>query len=222
MSLLPHIPAHVHRVRITDHETSDGRQALGVIYMFLANVTDVATIPVLSHTNILIGGHATTSEPWVWRAAAANPSVCVGVEEVSDANCSSLVDESRKSWQSMADEIRRRTRWMSLIGLHRDIIDRISEPLSLRHIEIRTLHDDMLARMFAMGSAEIARCASVLHMVEERQQNREPEYGSTLERFLWPRQDEIPDWARARYDQALAGGYQVLQSRFAPQDEAFA
>ena len=222
MSLLPHIPAYVHRVRITDHDTSDGREALGVIYRFLANITDVTTIPTMTNTSVLIGPWATTSEPWVWRADAANPDICVGVEEVSDSGGSSLNEEARKSWQSMSEEIGRRARWMSLIGLHRQIIERVSEPMHLRHIEVRTLHDDMLARMFATGSAEIARCASVLHMVEERQQSREPEYGSTLEKFLWPRQDEIPDWARTRYDQALAGGYQVLQSRFAPQDEAFA
>ena len=80
------------------------------------------------------------------------------------------------------------------------------------------MHDDMLARMFAMGSAEISRCASILHAVEESQLNREPEFRSKLAKFLWPRADEIPDWAQRRYDEALAGGYEVLQSRFAPQE----
>ena len=218
MSLLPHIPAHVHRVLITDHETSDGRPAIGVIYRFLANITDAATLPTMTNTSVLIGPWATTSEPWVWRADAANPDVCVGVEETSDSGCSSLNEEARKSWQSMSEEIGRRARWMSLIGLHRQIIERVSDPMHLRHIEVRTMHDDMLARMFAMGSAEISRCASILHAVEESQLNREPEFRSTLVKFLWPRADEIPDWAQRRYDEALAGGYEVLQSRFAPQE----
>ena len=219
MALFPHIPAHVHRVAITDHEHADGRSPVGVIYQFLANVTDVATIPKLTHTTITVGDKATVSEPWLWPAAAADRAIRVGVEETSDAGCASLNEEARKAWQSMADELRRRGNWVSLIGVHGDVIDRILEPLHLRHVEIRTLHDDLLARMFAMGSAEIARCASVLHLVEERQLDREPEWRSTFERFLWPRQDDIPEWAAARYDEALAGGYQVVQSRFAPQEE---
>ena len=145
MSLLPHVPAYVHRVRITDYHTADGRESLGLIYKFEANPADIATIPNLTHTNIIVGGHASTSQPW----------------------------------------------------------------RGLRHVEIRTLHGDMLARMFAMGSAEIARCAHLLHMVGERQQNREPEYGTTLKQFLWPRQEEVPDSDRARYDQALAGDYET-------------
>jgi hypothetical protein len=217
--LLPHLPFHVHRVLVTDCEFKKNRQPIGVIYRFLANLTDVATIPRLDVTNVIIGGPTTRSEPWIWRAAAENPAVCVSVEETSDAGATSLEAEARKAWQSMAEEFQRRGHWMSLIGLHEDIVMRAAEPFHLRAIEIRTMHDDMLARMFATGSAEIARVASMLHSIEEKQQDREPEFKTTLQRFMWPVVDELPDWAQKRYDEALAGGYTVLQSRFAPQEE---
>jgi hypothetical protein len=191
----------------------------GVIYKFIANLTDIATIPRLDWTNIVVGEKSTVAEPWIWRSDAVDPSICVSVEEESDAACSSLVQEAKKAWQAMAVELTRRARWMSLIGLHRQIIARLQEPLHLRHVEIRTIHDDMLARMFATGSAEIARIASILHGLDERERDREPEYRTTLKKFLWGMSDQIPEWAQSRYDSALAGGYRVLQSRFAPQEE---
>jgi len=218
--LLPYLPFHVHRVLVTDCELAERREPIGVIYRFLANLTDVATIPRLGLTNVFIGDQSTRSEPWIWRAAAENPSVCVSVEETSDAGMTSLETEARKAWQSMSEEFQRRGHWMSLIGLHRDIITRASEPFHLREVEIRTMQDDMLARMFATGSAEIARVASMLHRIEEKQLDREPEFKSTLQRFMWPVEDELPDWAQRRYDEALAGGFEVLQSRFAPQEES--
>lgn len=215
MSLIPHPPAFVHRLNITNHKHPDGQQAIGTVYQFIANITDAATIPLPSYTTIKVGAWQNPAEPWIWRAACANPEVCITVEDVSDAGTSSLKQEARKCWQSLSTDINSRCRRMSLIGLHEDIIRRISDPLQLRTIEVRTLHQDMLARMFAQGSAEIARCAGVLHMVDQRQQNRQPLAGTHLETFLWG-DDGIPETARRRYQQALNGEYEVVQKRLAP------
>jgi hypothetical protein len=214
--LIPPINVNVRKVMITDGEPHGLHQ--GIIYSFAANLTDIATIPKLGWTNIIVGRPVTVSEPWIWRIDAARQDICMEVEDESDAGLDTMKTEARKAWCAMSDEIVKRARWLSLVGLHRDIVDRAQEPLKLRQVEIRTFHDDMLARMFAVGSAEIARIAGILHDYEERT-DREPIGSTTVEKFLWGQTDGIPDWAQARYDQALAGGFRVLQSRFAPQDE---
>jgi hypothetical protein len=217
--IFPPIDVNVRKVTITDYEHGGTcRSVTGVIYSFLANLTDITTIPRMTWTNVMIGPQVTTSEPWIWRTDASQKEVCMEVEDESDAGLSSLKTEAKKSWSSHADEIYKRSRWFSLIGIHRDILERIQESTKLRRVEIRTIHDDMLARMFATGSAELARIAGILHDYEEKT-DREPIGRTTLEKFLWGQTDTIPNWAQARYDQALAGGFRVLQSRFEPQDD---
>jgi hypothetical protein len=211
---------NVRKVTITDYECDgQSRPVSGMIYSFLANLTDVATIPRLTWTNIITGDPVTSSEPWIWRVDAARHDICMEVEDESDAGLATLKCEAKKAWAALCSDITKRSRWLNLIGIHKDILARTCEPMQLRQIEIRTIHDDMLARMFATGSAEIARIAGMLHDYEERT-DREPMGRTTMHNFLWGKTDEIPDWAQHRYDQALAGGFRVLQSRFAPPEEA--
>jgi hypothetical protein len=226
MSLIPPQHAFVHRATVSDRCTDDGQQAVGLIYRFLANITDAGTIPRVANTTVFVepwetlGSRATsalertfnpregvTSEPWIWRFADKEAAGGAVDEAEGGTAASALRQKARNSWNDLAGCIKRQIGTMRLIGLHEDIIARAADPLRLREIEIRTLRHDMLALMVAMGSAEIARCADVLRGVDEKTSDRKPLYKTTFEKFLWPVDAEIPEWARTKYDSAIADGY---------------
>jgi hypothetical protein len=225
-TLIPPLHAYVHRVTITDRCSDDGQQAVGLIYRFLANITDAGTIPRVANTTVFVepwetlGSRATsalertfnpregvTSEPWIWRFADNQANSSAADQGGSEPAASVPRQKARNCWNDLAGCIRRQIGTMRLIGLHEDIIARAADPLRLREIEIRTLRHDMLALMVAMGSAEIARCADVLRGVDEKTNDRKPLYKTTFENFLWPVDAEIPEWARTKYDSAIADGY---------------
>lgn len=219
MSLLPKTPTHrvfkiqVHGVPLEKDKLSI---AEGVCYTFPLNIADLAYLPHLTWTTIRIGPIVTpTSEPVVWRTASKRNDLCVELEAFSDAGTRTMIDEARACWEEMRQQVAKRVKWMKLIGVHPQICQRMVEPLCEREIQIRTLHDDYLARMFAVGSAELARASNLLHAYEGVMDQSQSS-GTSLQNFLWGEDDPIPDWAISRYDRALAGGYRYINHTFAP------
>lgn len=201
---------------IKNFPTMDGfTAALGTIYQFPLNITDALSLPRPEWTTIY-ARHVVSKDtaPSIWRAAAVNPAVVVEVENLSDAGLRTMREEAVDCWENMRLFIKAKAKWFKLIGVHPTVQERALEPTSHRQIQIFTLQDDYLARMFALGTQEVAAMAGLLHSVESAQAN-EPIGAITLEEFLWPVEDELEPWQQKRYDAALIGGYCAVQSSFA-------
>ena len=189
----------------------------GVSYRFAASTWDVTTLPATSFTTVRVLAQLADVPPKVWRTNADRPDMILELEMVSDAKLNSMMQEAYNCWKAFAKGITERTRWMHLIGGHADIQKRMCSPLCVYRVEVRTLQDDYLARMYASGSAEIALQAELLHQVEQdiAPRNWDP-IPVAFKHFLWPgKSDEIPSWAAGRYAKALAGGFHTVQTSFA-------
>jgi len=189
----------------------------GVKYHFLASLFDVSTIPQLPFTSVIVGVLYGEHEPKVWRSNTVSRDFVIELESVSDAGTKSMQDEARSCWAQFKHDIKKKIQWMNLIGIHKDIQDRMLSPLTVRRVEIRTLQDDMLARMFACGTAEIARIAETLHHIEQ-ETAKEPGLISSKEFFWSSRDEEVPSWAAKRYADAMNNNYQTISTTFADKD----
>ncbi len=107
---------------------------------------------------------------------------------------------------------------MSLIGAHREVINRVQEPVRRRLIKVYTLQDDFLAKMYAVGSADIARIAGVISRKDNETKGDNFIGAIKLENFLWGlNETQLEDWQQQRYDRAVAGDYSLFISKYAPQ-----
>lgn len=199
----------------------DGKlhDVFGYVIKFNANLSDVATLPKMSWTNVCVGPVACEmAEPWVWRTNAKSPELFVELETESDARCNSLKDEASKCWDAFSALVNKKAQFMHLIGGHQEVLNRMREPMALREIQVRTLHDDYLAMMYAVGSSEIVRIAKLL---AEIQQHKNPEVlgNMKLEDFMSGVTTELDEWQKKRYDEAIAGNFQLLQESFAPKGD---
>jgi hypothetical protein len=143
---------------------------------------------------------------------AVRNDLVVELESVSDAGTKTILEEAQDVWEDMVAKIAKSCKWLKTIGAHQEIIDRATEFARLRAIEIRTLQDDLVPRMYAQGSADIARVAASLRHDEESLEGKEISKGAPFEQFLWPENSPLPKWAQNRYDRALIGNYQILDS----------
>jgi hypothetical protein len=186
---------------------------VGTAYSFVANVTDVATIPILPWTVVYLGPfYSMPHGPRVWRMNAARQDLIVELESISDAGTKTILEEAQDVWDEMVAKIAKSAKWLRTIGAHQEVIDRATEFSRLRAIEVRTLQDDFLARVYAQSSADMVRTVASLRFDEECLESQEITEGVTLEKFLWPENPKLPKWAQDRYDRALVGNYRILDS----------
>jgi hypothetical protein len=190
----------------------------GFHFSFFANLTDAATLPKLPWTTIFVGPPEEAGEPMAWRMNASDDSTFVELETISDAGMSTMLDEARKAWQNLMTTVFRSAHYMSLIGAHREVINRVQEPVRRRLIKVYTLQDDFLAKMYAVGSADIARIAGVISRKDNETKGDNFIGAIKLENFLWGlNETQLEDWQQQRYDRAVAGDYSLFISKYAPQ-----
>jgi len=196
-------------VPLPDNNGDAGLQTCeGFSYRLPASLWDITTIPIPTFTTVRICSQLANVPPRVWRSNTVRRGAVVELETFSDAKLRSMAEEAYRCWQQLAEDIKKRISWMHLLGGHEDIQNRMASPLVVYQIEIRTLHDDFLARLFAQGSADIAYQAEALHRVITAPRNTEPEPEvCEFTKFLWPCRQELPSWAAERYARALSNDY---------------
>jgi hypothetical protein len=208
----------IYRFRIVDfpdHEDS----VTGFHFSFLANLTDIATLPNLPWTTIFVDSPEEAGEPLAWRMNATDQSTFVELETISDAGMSTMLDEARKAWQNLIATTFKNARYMSLLGAHREVIDRVQEPIKKRRVKVYTLQNDFLAKMYAIGSADIVRIAGVLSRKDSEDDADHFIGAIKLEHFLWGlNETRLEEWQQQRYDKAIAGDYSLFASKYKPQE----
>lgn len=190
-----------------DGELAD---AIGTRYEFPCNVTELASLPFMTHTNIHIGDLMKMDVPQVWRAAVKRPDICIEVEDLSDAKTKTIREEAISCWKVAHEQAISRSKWLNQIGVHPDLQFRLIEPFQARGVVITTLHDDYLARMFATGSAELCLAALLLHE-DDPPFNEDDLIAQSYESFLWGGDQLLNEWQTQRYDEARQGRFEVIQ-----------
>jgi len=192
--------------------------AVGTVYRFPVNATDFAAIPCLPWTVMRLGEVVKAeAEPALWRMAIKDPGHMLEIESISDAGLRTMQEEAIACWRTLGGNIKSRVRWMHLIGLHEHIQDRAKEPVCERMATVATLQDDFPAKLFAGNNAALAGIAGKLRAVENSLKP-EPDQTLPLEAFFWDPEPVMEPWQQKRYDDALAGGFAVKQSTFAPKE----
>lgn len=191
----------------------------GFHFSFFANLTDIATLPKLPWTTIFVGPPEDAGEPMAWRMNASDASTFVELETISDAGLSTMLDEARKAWENFMTTIFRSARYMALIGAHEEVLNRVQEPTKRRLVKVYTLQDDFLAKMYAVGSADIVRIAGILARHDRESKNDNFIGAMKLEQFLWGiNESKLEDWQQRRYNRAMDGDYALFISKYAPQE----
>ncbi|MCK9587737.1 MAG: hypothetical protein M0Q93_00055 [Terrimicrobiaceae bacterium] len=211
------IPAYSNPYSVTGWQVTgvplDGElvEAEGFCYRFPASLWDVTTLPHMPFTTIRTCANLGNIPPAVWRSNAVRRGAVIALETVSDARLKSMSSEAHACWSQFSEDIKKRISWMHLIGAHRDIQDRMASPLASYLVEVRTLQDDFLPRMFAQGSADIALQAEKLKAILDLPLNTRPKPECcSFQEFLWPGRNELPSWAADRYAEALNGNFKTM------------